>query len=305
MATLSHNQPPKTAEMKKVFLFIAIAFSLTSQAQKINGQIMLQKGQKFEVVTETKANSTQEAMGQTIESSSTTTITQIYDVQEAGKNGAAIEQKVKRFQLNGEGGMGQSMSFDSEKPEDRKNEIGQILDKKVLKNKYTMMIDAFGRVVGVKADDDNPNGKKEEDGGMASMLLQQLGTSSELPKAGDKTIFSILPNREVGVGDTWSDSSKIDGAAVKKIFKLVGITADAITVEYTTATSIEKTMNVMGQDAAIKGKENGLGTMTIDRKTGLLKTITASSKNEATVEVQGMTIPVNGTTNTTITVKAL
>jgi hypothetical protein len=305
MATLSHHQPHKTAEMKKVFLFTAIAFSLTSQAQKINGQLLLQKGQKFEVVTETKSNSTQEAMGQTIESSSTTTMTTIYDVQEAGKNGAAVEHKVKRFQLNGEGGMGQSMSFDSEKPEDRKNEIGQMIDKKVLKNKYTMMIDAYGRVVGVKADDDNPNGKKEEEDGMASMMLQQLGATSGLPKAGDKTIFSVLPDREISVGDTWSDSTKIDGAANKKVYKLVGVTADAITVEYTSTTSMDKTMNVMGQDAAIKGKENGTGTITVDRKTGLLKTVTSTSKNEANVEVQGMSIPVTATTNTTITVKPL
>jgi hypothetical protein len=291
--------------MKKVLLFGALAISLSGFAQKVTGKIVLQKGQKFQVVSETKSKASQEMMGQTMESTSTSTLTEIYDVQEAGKNGAAIEHKVKRFQVNGEGGpAGQSMSFDSEKEEDRKNEMGQLIDKKVLKNKYTVMVDAFGKVTGVKADDDNPNGKKEEEDGMTAMVLKQLGAKSELPKAGDPTLFSVLPDREVTVGDSWTDSTNKDGANNHKTYKVTSITNDAIVVDFTSETKINKQMDLMGQSATITANEKGNGTITLDRKTGVIRTLTGTSKNEGTVEAQGMSIPVTAINNTTITVSA-
>jgi hypothetical protein len=292
--------------MKKVLLFGALALSLNGFAQKVTGKIVLQKGQKYEVVSDTKSNVTQELMGQSMESSSHSTMTEIYDVQEAGKNGSAIEHKVKRFQVTGEGGMGgQSMSFDSEKPEDLKNEMGQLVDKKVLKNKYTVMINGAGLVTGVKADDDNPNGKKDDaEAGMAAMMLQQLGAISELPKAGDKTLFAVLPEREVMVGDSWNDSTKKDGIVNHRTYKLASITNDAIIVDVTSETKVNKTMEIMGQSATIVTSEKGLGSITLDRKTGVVRSITNTSKNEGNVEVQGMSIPITATSNSTVTVTA-
>ncbi|RYZ22809.1 MAG: hypothetical protein EOO16_07610 [Chitinophagaceae bacterium] len=291
--------------MKKALLFGALALSLNGFAQKVTGKLNLSKGQKFEVVTETKTNATQEVMGQSMEISSNSTFTEVYDVQEAGANGAALEHKVKRLQVSSEGGPGQGMTFDSEKPEDRKGEMGQMIDKKVLKNKYTMMVDAFGKVTGVKADDDNPNGKKAEDDGMAAMMLQQMGAGgASLPKAGDKSFFSVLPEKEVAVGDTWDEAVKKDGADNKRTYKVTAVSGDAITVEYTSQTKVVKEMSMMGQTANIDMNEKGNGTVVIDRKTGVVRTITGTSKNEGNVEVQGMTIPVTSTTNTTVTVKA-
>ncbi|TCJ18599.1 hypothetical protein EPD60_03610 [Flaviaesturariibacter flavus] len=294
--------------MKKALLFGALALSLNGFAQKVNGKLNLSKGQKFEVVSETKTNATQEVMGQSMEVSSNSTFTQVYDVQDAGANGITIEHKVKRFEVMSEGGPGQSMSYDSENEADRKGEMGRMIDKKVLKNKYTMMVDAFGKVTSVKPDDDNPNGKKgAEDDGMAAMMMQQMGAGgSTLPKAGDKSFFSVLPSdKEVGVGETWTDAVKKDGADNKRTYKITAISAEGITVEYTSETKINKEMAMMGQNAQIDMTEKGSGTVIVDRKTGVVRTLTGVSKTEGNVEVQGMTIPVTSTTNTTVTVKAL
>jgi hypothetical protein len=293
--------------MKQVLLFGALALSLNGFAQKVNGKLSLAKGQKFEVVTETKTNATQEVMGQSMEISSSSTFTQVYDVQDAGANGITVEHKVKRFEVSSEGGPGQSMSYDSENEADRKGEMGRMIDKKVLKNKYTMTLDAFGKVSSVKADDDNPNGKKgAEDDGMAAMMMQQMGAGGAgLPKAGDKSFFSVLPaDKEVGVGETWIDAVKKDGADNKRTYKVAAISADGITVEYTSETKISKEMSMMGQNAQIEMTEKGNGTVIVDRKTGVVRTLTGVSKTEGNVEVQGMTIPVTSTTNTTVTVKA-
>ncbi|GAB4094373.1 DUF6263 family protein [Flaviaesturariibacter terrae] len=290
--------------MKKLFLFAALAFSLNGFAQKVSGKIGFQKGQKLEVVTESKRNSSQELMGQTMESTMNSTTTEIFDVQDATAASATIEHKTKRFQFSAEG-MGQSQTFDSEKPDDLKGEMGQVIDKKVLKNKYTMTIDAFGKVTAVKADDDNPNGsKKDEEAGMAEMLAQQLGGNFALPKAGDPTMFSILPgNREVSTGDSWSDSTAAEGTRTKRNFVVKSITADQVVLDFTAETKIEKTIELMGNEASVHTSDKSSGSIIIDRKTGLVRSMTTTGKTEGTVDVQGMSVPVTADTTTTVTVK--
>ena len=290
--------------MKKFFLFAAVAMATTGFAQKVSSKLSFQKGQKFEVVTETKKTSSQEVMGQSMETSMTSTMSEIYDVQDATGNTAAIEHKVKRFMFTGEG-MGQSQSFDSEKADDRKGEIGQLLDKKLLKNKYTLMLDASGKVTGIKADDDNPQGKKEEDDGMAAMMSQQLGLNLSMPKSGDKSFFQILPATEVGIGESWTDTSSFDGAKLSKTFKLASITDTEILVDFTADSKVEKTMQIMGTDASITATDKATGKITLDRKTGLLKLMTSTAKTEGNVDVQGMSIPITAETTTTTTVKGM
>ncbi|RYY85447.1 MAG: hypothetical protein EOO15_17015 [Chitinophagaceae bacterium] len=291
--------------MKKLFLFGALAFSLSGFAQKVTGKIGLQKGQKLEVVTETKRNATQEIMGQTMESTMSSTTTEVYDVEDATATGATVEHKVKQVKFNVDGA-GQSQSFDSEKPEDLKGEMGQIVDKKFLKNKYKMTLDASGRVVSVKLDDDNAAAKKKDDeeGGMAAMMAEQMGGNIATPKAGDATLFSIVPtSREVGVGDTWADSSSSQGVRTKKNYTVKSITADEVLVDFTTETRMEKKIEIMGNEAAVNTTDKGTGTITFDRKTGLVKSISTSTKAEGAVEAQGMTIPLTSDTKITVTVK--
>ncbi|MDB5197404.1 MAG: hypothetical protein JWP88_1775 [Flaviaesturariibacter sp.] len=290
--------------MKKIFLFAAIALATTSYAQKVNGKLSFQKGQKLEVVTQTKKESSQEVMGQSVESTANITMTEVYDVQDAGGNGDTIEHKVKRLMFTGEG-MGQSQTFDSEKEADRKGEMGQLLDKKLLKNKYTLMLDGSGKVSGVKADDDNPQGKKGEEDAMAAMMSQQLGLSMAMPKTGDNSFFKILPDKEVGVGETWTETTSVDGAKVTKNYKVTGITDGEIMVDFTADSKMEKTMQLMGTDATITATDKAIGKISLDRKTGVMKQMTGSSKTEGTVEVQGMTIPITATTTTTTTVKGM
>ena len=290
--------------MKKIFLFAAVAIATTGYAQKVNGKLSFQKGQKLEVVTQTKKETSQEVMGQSVASTVNSTMTEIYDVQDAGGNGATVEHKVKRFMFTGEG-MGQSQSFDSEKESDRKGELGQLLDKKLLKNKYTLMLDASGKVTGVKSDDDNPQGKKQEEDGMAAMMAQQLGANMLMPKAGDNSFFKILPDKEVGIGEIWNESSTVDGTKVTKTYKVTGITDSEIMIDFTADSKMDKTMQLMGTDAKITATDKATGKISLDRKTGVMKQMTANAKTEGNVEAQGMTIPVTATTTTTTTVKGM
>jgi hypothetical protein len=290
--------------MKRIFLFAALAFATTGFSQKINGKLVFPKGQKLEVTTETKKVNSMEAMGQSMETTVTSTITEVYDVQDATASGATYEHKVKRLVFNMEAPMG-GQSFDSEKAEDRKGEMGQLLDKKLLKNKYTATVDAWGRITAIKSDDDNPQGKKGEDDAMASMMSQQLGLGMTLPKVGESINFKLLPEREVGVGDTWADSTITGTNSVVRNFKLTGVTDAEVMLDFTTNTKVEMTQETMGQEMTVTATDKATGKITLDRKTGLMKSMTSTATTEGSIDVQGASIPLTGTSTTTTTVKPM
>ncbi|MDB5253622.1 MAG: hypothetical protein JWP27_2791 [Flaviaesturariibacter sp.] len=290
--------------MKQIFLFAALAVATTGFSQKINGKLSFPKGQKLEVTTETKKVNSMEAMGQSMETTVTSTITEVYDVQDASATGATIEHKVKRLVFNMEAPMG-GQSFDSEKADDRKGEMGQLLDKKLLKNKYTATLDAWGRITAIKSDDDNPQGKKTEEDEMASMMSQQLGLGMVLPKIGESVNFKLLPEREVGVGDTWSDSTVTGSNRIVRNFKMTGITDSEVALDFTTDSKVEMTQQTMGQEMTVTAVDKATGKITLDRKTGLLKMMTSTSTTEGNIDVQGASIPLTGKSTTTTTVKPM
>ena len=104
--------------MKKIILLAAVVLSLNAYAQTINGKINFMKGQKLEVVTETQKTTAMEVMGQSMESTVNSTMTEAFDIEDVTDKGATIEYKVKRLVFNANG-MGNTQSFDSEKEGDR------------------------------------------------------------------------------------------------------------------------------------------------------------------------------------------
>jgi len=289
--------------MKRLILIACIGLSFHGWAQKINGKISFPKGKKYELITETKKTSTAEMMGQAMESSVSSTLTESFDIEDASANGATIEHKVKRLVFTANG-MGNSQSFDSDKEGDRNGEMGKMLEKS-LKNKYKMTVDASGTITSVKTDDDNPNtSKNAEEEAVAGLVSSQLGFNINTPKNGDASIFKILPNKELAAGDSWTDSASANGQKRTTVYKVKTITDTDVVLDYTEDVNINTTQQIMGQDASIKSDDKATGQVTIDKKTGLLKQKTATIDTKATMEAQGMSIPTTAKTTLTITLKA-
>jgi hypothetical protein len=237
-----------------------------------------------------------------METTVNSTVTEVFDIEDANAASATIEHKIKRMVFTAEG-MGNSQSFDSEKEEDRKGEMGKIMEKS-LKNKYKMTVDAYGKITSLKADDDNPNAtKNSEADAMAGLASTQLGFNLGLPKTGDASVFKILPAKEIAQGDTWTDSSSANGQKITTAYKVNSITATDIILDYTSDISINTTQQIMGTDASIKSDDKVTGQITLDKTTGLLKQKTAMIDSRATMEAQGMSIPSTGKTTVAITVK--
>lgn len=287
--------------MKKIFFITGVAMATAGFAQKVNNKLSFLKGQKLEAVVQTDKISTIELMGQSMDTKATSTVNEVWDVQHADKNGATLRHTIKRMQFEASNPMGQAQSFDSDKDTDRNGEIGKLLQRN-LKTTYTITVDGSGKITSVQQDDTASKNKTGAD--MGDLVSSQLGMNMLTPKKGDASAFKILPDKEVGVGDTWTDSSSTGGQKRKTTYTVKSITDKEIILDFTEQLNINTTQQIMpGMDAKIVATDKSAGIITLDKASGLLKQKTATMEEEGSMEAQGQTIPMKGKTNITMTVK--
>ncbi|MBD0332221.1 MAG: hypothetical protein ICV66_06160 [Chitinophagaceae bacterium] len=286
--------------MRRLFFLIAIAINISGFAQKVSNRLNFPKGQKLEMTTQVNSVITQEMMGQPMEIKVNATITRNFDIEDVNANGATIEHKIKRIQFNFDG-MGQSHSFDSEKESDMKGEMGKEIEKN-LKKKYTMTVDQIGKVTSVKLDDDNPNKSGEKDNAdMMDAMMSQFAAGLKPPSIGDVIDLKILPDREVGKGDTWTDTAN-NG---KKIFTVADITSTDVVLNFTEDIKVDRKQEAQGMEITISSNDKSTGKVVLDRKTGLLKESTSTTASEGTTSVMGQSMPLSTKLTKTVTVKGL
>ena len=100
-------------------------------------------------------------------------------------------------------------------------------------------------------------------------------------------VFTIFPNKEVKVGDSWEKSYNTGGKMGAKFtsnYTVKDIDGDHVTLS--TDTKISPT----GSDSEVEGKQTG--TILVDSKTGLM--INASFDQDMKVKSQGTTVDVTG-----------
>ena len=288
--------------MKKLFLLFAITITLGVAAQKnVKGKVSFPKGQKLEMTAQTKAVITQEVAGQSMDMNVNSTITRSFDIEDVTNGTAKIEHKVKRLQFSFDV-MGQSQSFDSDKPEDLKTEIGKSLEKSV-KNKYTVSVNENGTIVNVKADDDNPN--KDEvssDNDMMGNIMGQFAEGLEVPKTGDVISLKVVDVAQLTKGQSWTDSlSGGESGTVK--YTVTNITPSEIIIDYVSDGTTRRKQEVGGGmevDVSMTNKTSGV--ITLDKKSGLLKQRTLISEGSGNMEAMGQKIPMKSKITATIAV---
>jgi hypothetical protein len=271
--------------MKKIILMATVAIATTGFTQKVSNKLSFQKGQKLEM-TLTVNSTVGSAMG---DSKVNATVIRSFDVQNVANGNATIEHKIKRIKMSFESPMG-NQDFDSENEKDMQGEQGKVAEKSI-KNKYTMTVDQTGKVTAVKKDNNNPNEKGESVGGnMMGNALSQLAEGMDVPEVGDKTDFRILPNREVGKGDTWTDSANNR----KTVYTLADVTDNDIIVTFTEDATISQKQEVgNGMEVTLNSKEKSTGRLTLDRKTGLLKQKSSNTDADGTMEIMGQSVPLS------------
>ncbi|AXY77450.1 hypothetical protein D3H65_27240 [Paraflavitalea soli] len=269
--------------MKKL-LFIPLALSVVFvNGQSLSRKAVFAKGQQLERVSTIKMTFAMEMMGQSIDMNNNNTITSLVEVKNATDKDYAIASTVKRV-VTSMSGMGQEMSYDSDKKDGAPNEMGQKMAEMVGKTS-NITINSKGFIT--TSDDTTGGGPKA--GGFMGMTGGLTSASNKPGSSYD--LIANLPEKALKVGDTWIDSTvSKEGKAVTN-YKVLDIKGDEATVSMdgTVTQTGETENNGMTINLSIQGTSKG--TFAMEVATGIIKKRNVLLDATGTMDVAGQSAP--------------
>jgi Family of unknown function (DUF6263) len=244
-------------------------------------KIAVTKGLKLETIITTKMN--MDVMGQNLDNEST--LTSAVEVKDVSADGYLFSNVIKRMTTK-ISGMGQDISFDSDKKEDMDGQMGQAL-KDHIGVSQDIQVDKQGKVASTKETDDKKPGPD-----MASMM----NMTSDLSKGQPYPMLIQLPSKNIKPGDTWTDSSGTV-ATLKTVttYTLKSITPDGALVSFAGTMAKSGPIEQNGMQLQMDMTATVTGESTYEMASGLLKTSTSNSAIKGTVNVMGQNAPIAAT----------
>ena len=271
--------------MKKL-LFIPLSLSVVFvSAQSLSRKAVFTKGQQLERVASVKMVFGMEMMGQTIDMNNSNTVTSLVEIKNATNKDYTLVSTVKRIVAN-MSGMGQEMSYDSDKKEETPNQVGQKMQEMVGKTS-NLTIDTRGFITA--SDDTAGNAVSEAAGGFTGMTG---GLTNAANKPGNSyDLIANLPNNALKTGDTWMDSTTSKEGKVVTSYKVLEIKGDEalIGMDGTVTQSGEVENNGMTINLNVKGTSKGQYAMEV--ATGIVKKRNVSLDATGTMEMAGQSMP--------------
>lgn len=266
---ICHTSKPN--KMKKTILFGLIiastgAFAQTPKAIKLN------KGQK--ITAKTSMNMDMDlGMGTMKTDNNTDFVIQVIDENPTTYIITLTPMKLKMSV----DGMGQSMTYDSDKPEDRNSEIGQTVSSKLNVTDTLTLNKTTGEVKPL-----NENAKEEKPGGgMFAMSSNQ--------NQGAMDAFLVIP-ANVKIGGTWNDSVLVKGLTTKKTFQWVSADKDIATIKVTGTSTGTIEQEAQGMTVTVVVDMSFSETRTVNTKTGQVIKASSDADMKNTLESMGMTM---------------
>jgi hypothetical protein len=257
--------------MKKTILFGLILVSANAFAQTPKS-IKLTKGQKISAKT---VMSMDMDLGMGTMKTDNNTDFEIKVIDENAKSYTLTYTPVKmKMTVDG---MGQNMTYDSDKPEDQNTEIGQKASGR-LNVSDTLLLDKLTGEVKPLTDKSN---EAKTDGGMLAMSNNQ--------NQGVMDAFLVIP-ANTKIGDSWSDSTVAKGLTTKRTFKWISSDKDLATIKVT-GTMLGSTEQEMQGMSVTMGMDLSFSeNRTINIKTGQVISINNDGDMKMTMEQMGMTM---------------
>jgi hypothetical protein len=274
--------------IKRIFLlFMLTAMVGASYAQKI----AVKKGQQLETTATTKMS--MEVMGQNMDNLST--LTSSVEVKDITDSSYIFSNTVKRMTIK-INGMGQDISFDSDKKEDMDGQMGQAL-KEQIGAIQEIQVSKQGKVISTKQTADKKPGPD-----MASMMSM----SGDLTQGQPYPILIQLPAKAVKPGDTWTDSSS-SAATIKTVttYTLKSVGAEGALVSFTGTMVKNGTIEQNGMEIQMDITGTVKGDAAYEVGSGLLKTNTSTSDIKGTLGIMGQNAPIAATITANVVAKKI
>jgi Family of unknown function (DUF6263) len=286
--------------MKKssVFVAVLIAVSGVTSAQTVS-TLHLPKGQKYLVENKISSQNTQEVMGQSIEAKADFSSSYNIEVKDVKDDKYNLTNTIKTVKLNANG-MGQDLSFDSDKKEDLDGENGSEL-KKYINQPKDIVIDKSGKVIDAKKQD---TADSAADGNVLSLMMKQMIGDPEQGGYGVNMAFEPLPGN-AKVGTTWADSSKSDGIMRVTNYTIKEIKGNNATIVLSGTLDTDTKSEIQGTQITTKTKGKFSGEDIVDMNTGVIQQRNSTMDSAGTINVMGQEIPNTTKVTSVITVKPI
>jgi hypothetical protein len=291
--------------MKKIFISaLAIAFTLGLSAQGYKPSVKLEAGKKYEVISTVTGNTSMEAMGQTMDMPLETANKSTLTIKEVNDKGGSCAYITDRMQYS-MSMMGQEMKYDSDNKEDRDGKLGASMNK-LVGAETTFIVDANGNI----KQESVVKPKKEQGDEGGDMMTGMLGNMGGVNSDAVCPIFDLFKQgKEIKIGETITDSvvNTDNDGTVKNVsnYTLKEITEGKAIFSTTGIVTINKKVEAQGNEVLTNTTTKSNGEMTVDVATGILLKKSSIMETTGSVDVQGMSIPMNSkmTTNTVVIAK--
>ena len=287
--------------MKKFILSLfSLAVCSPFWAQKVSGNLKLESGSTYEVTLRINTTVAQQAMGQAFDFTLDATGNHSYRVTNANNDNSTLNHSMQRISFLFDG-MGQKRNFDSGNEKDMDGPFGKPV-KELLSRTYDMVIDPSGNTLMVLPEKWE---EKAQDPRMAIMtnMMKGIYELASPPQKGNPSFFRVLPENELGIGDTWTSSRTDAGGKLDAAYKISDINDSVIVVDFATSSVTVSKAEVMGSETTTTMNNKSTGKIILDRNTRLIREKTEQTESSGNTETSFGSLPVTSRSNSTITVR--
>ncbi|MEY2640496.1 MAG: hypothetical protein RIR90_1978 [Bacteroidota bacterium] len=269
--------------MRKAFLLLlAGAFFTNIQAQELK----LAKGQKFQTTTITKTAMNQQMMGQSLEMNTDITAVDEIEVVDVNDKNITLSKTAKQLKSSFSG-MGQSMDFDSNKPEDLNGPVGSQM-KRIINTPLNFVL--------------NPSGTIAEAPKMTGNAMMNM--AGDVAKGEAMPGFIAIP-AGIKAGDSFSITGADGDNKTIANYTVVSVNGKEVALKMNITANKTNTVNQMGMDMLMTLKMTTTGNATVDVASGFMLSASTETTTDGTINVMGQSVPMTIKTTSTITGKKL
>lgn len=281
------------------FFLAAILFTtVTSNAQNNGTKLILVKGQKLQIDNVVKSLTNMDLMGQSMEMTSDATMTHQVEVKDTKGTDYTVASTITKITSSGNA-MGRAYTFDSDKKEDIESEIG-----KAMKGQLNVTREAdFNTSGNVISEKKASAGEVQNSDPMMDMIKNLTGGGSD-DGGGAGEIFQVLPKGKKQ-GDSWTDSTIVEGSKTYKTYTLKEIKGNDAIVTLSGTQSTNKKIEQQGMEVNVTMESKLSGESTVDLATGIVKQKSLVMDGAGNADAMGQAIPITTKITSSTTVKNL
>lgn len=264
-------------------------------------KLKFEQGKTYVINMDTKTQISQQAMGQAIDFIVNATGVHSYKVTNATEDNTTLHHEVKKITFAFDG-MGQKMSFDSDKEKDMNGPFGKPV-KEMKEKPYDMVIDPVGTVL-MAFPEKITTAQTDSRMAIINSMMKEVLDIVQPPQKGTSSFFKLLPDKEVVKGDTWNETYQTESGKFANTYTVNDITDSTIVLDLSGTSNTVTKFEMMGNISTTTMNHKSTGKIVLDKASRLVTGKTINLEGNGNNESSFGTLPVTSKITIGITVKA-